>query len=46
MDEVGTDNWFKMDIDNLTLSNMIKALTNGKLPSPLDGDQLRIGFKM
>lgn len=45
MDEAGTNNWYKIDIENLVLSNMIKAVTHGSLPSLLDSDDLRIGFK-
>ncbi|KAK6513807.1 hypothetical protein TWF506_008242 [Arthrobotrys conoides] len=39
------NSYFKMDIENLTLANLVKAMTHGQLPSPLDGDILRVGFK-
>ena len=45
MDELGTDNWFKLDIDNLTLANTVKAMTHGSLPSPLNSPTFSIGFK-
>lgn len=45
-DEVGSDNWFKMDAHNMLLPTMIAAMTHGSLPSPLNTTAIKIGFKL
>lgn len=46
MDELNpTNNYFKIDVENLTLPNLIQAMTHGALPSPLNSNILKIGFK-
>lgn len=45
MDELGTNDWFKLDIDHLTLPNAVKALTHGNLPSALDSKWFVIGIQ-
>jgi hypothetical protein len=46
MDELNpTNNYFKVDVENLTLPSLIQAMTHGALPSPLNSNFLNIGFK-
>lgn len=46
MDELNpAANYFKLDIENLTLPNVVEALTHGSLPAPFNSPNLNIGIQ-